>query len=125
MLMSLGLFVFERASLPHQELQRSSSWRHASMDRFGRRAASQYAGPGDDDITLTGALLPGVAGSMDSIEALRAMADEGGVHQLMDIEGRVLGHFSIERLDERQSLFMMNGVPRKADFTVNLKRRDG
>ena len=43
----------------------------------GARAATQFAGPGEDNITLSGILMPEAAGTLDSIETIRAMADHG------------------------------------------------
>ena len=36
MLMVLGLFVFERRTLPHQSMQYSKDYRWASNDRIGK-----------------------------------------------------------------------------------------
>ena len=46
MMMTLGMFVFEVKSLPYQQLQRASQWRHASQSRVGQRPGYQYLGPG-------------------------------------------------------------------------------
>ena len=48
MLMALGMFVFETRSVPYQQLQRNSAWRHAAQSRVGARPAYQYLGPGSD-----------------------------------------------------------------------------
>lgn len=46
MLMVLGLFVFERRTLPHQSMQYSKDYRWASNDRIGKPPAYQYLGEG-------------------------------------------------------------------------------
>lgn len=122
MLMSLGMFGFELGTLPYQELTRRTAWKHARSPRFGAFDASQYVGPGEDRVTLSGALLPPIAGSYSSLRDLREMGDEGEAWPLVDGEGRVLGVFTIETIDERQSYHLDNGVPRKVDFTVELNR---
>ena len=52
MLMVLGLFVFERRTLPHQSMQYSKDYRWASNDRIGLPPAYQYLGRGNLAHTL-------------------------------------------------------------------------
>lgn len=122
MLMSLGLFVFERATVPFQNRDRRTDWRHAESERIGAHPAIQFLGPGRDEISLTGVLLPEVAGRHGELRRLRDMADQGEAWPLVDGNGLVIGNFVIAAIDERASEFMDNGVPRKADFTISLKR---
>lgn len=121
-LLTLGLFVFAMDSLPFQELQRRTDWRHASSERFGARPASQYAGPGEDKVSLTGTLVPEVAGAYSAIERLREMADSGDSWPLVTGQGTVLGNFRIVAVDERQTLHLAGGLPRRVEFAVDLER---
>jgi len=123
-LASLGLFVFDLASLPFNELGRKRDWRHARSERVGARDALQFTGPGQDRVSLQGSIVPGVAGSSVSIETLADMAAQGGVHQLADGTGRVFGGFVIQTLDTRGKHIMDGGVPRWVDFTIELERAD-
>lgn len=124
MMMSLGLFVFSMKTLAYNELQRQTDWRHPSNSRVGARAAYQYIGPGEDQITLPGVLLPQLAGSRDSLDVLREMANTGLAWVLVDGTGRVYGAWVIERLTEGHSLFFSDGAPRRIEFTLSLKRID-
>ena len=54
MMMSLGMFTFGLPTLAYQELKRRTDWRHARQTRIGARDATQYVGPGEDTITLSG-----------------------------------------------------------------------
>lgn len=121
-LLTLGLFVFAMDSLPFQELQRRTSWRHASAERFGARPASQYTGPGDDNVTLSGVLVPELAGSYSAIERLREMADSGDSWPLVTGQGSVLGNYRIVAVDDRQTLHVAGGMPRRIEFAVDLER---
>ena len=118
------MFVFETSSALFDQLARQRAWRHAETDRFGARAASQFLGPGGDQITLSGKLVPGLAGKYSSIERLAAMANTGEAHQLADGRGNILGRFTIEGLDETHRELIDNGQARVIDFTLTLKRRD-
>lgn len=122
MLAALGLFVFETGSLPFSELQRRRDWRHERAARVGARDASQFVGPGDDLVTLEGVLVPGVAGSFAAIDSLVDMAETGDTYQLVDGTGRVWGGYVILALDERRKHLMIDGVPRLADFALDLRR---
>ena len=124
MMMSLGMFVFSLPTLAYQDLARRTDWRFSTTSRVGARAASQGVGPGDDRISLSGALLPDVAGDMASIETLRKMGDTLDAHRLVDGLGRVLGEWVIDSLDETQSVFFEDGVARKTDFTLEIRRVD-
>lgn len=124
MLMCLGQFVFELPSLAYSELQRSSAWRHAANSRVGARAALQFVGPGDDTITLTGVLVPEVAGKLESLTTLRRMADAGDAYAMIDGAGRVFGAWVIESISEGGSAFTQDGIARRTDFSISLKRSD-
>lgn len=122
MLMALGLFVFERATLPFSELQHRSDWRHPRSERVGAAPVSQFLGPGGDDITLNGICVPEMGGSYASIETLREMAATGESWPLVEGTGRVLGNYCIIALDTQKKAFIDNGMPRKIDFAIDLQR---
>ncbi|MDD3800205.1 MAG: phage tail protein [Novosphingobium sp.] len=121
-MMSFGMFQFEIGTLPYQELSRSRGWRYGRAPALGARDASQYLGPDADVITLTGALIPGLAGSFSSLEELVAIGDRGQACKLVDGLGNVLGSFELEKLDHKASTFMVDGLARKGDFTITLTR---
>lgn len=75
MMLALGMFIFSLPTLAYQQLQRQTDWRHAANSRIGAQPARQYLGRGEDDITLPGVLLPELAGSMMSLDEIRAMAN--------------------------------------------------
>ena len=123
MMLALDMFAFEIGTLPYQELRRRWEWRHAQSDRFGARPASQFVGPGPENVSLTGALIPGEGvGSYSSIDTLRTMADEGDAYSLVSGIGEVLGDFVIRSMETTSALFFVDGVARKADFSIELER---
>ncbi len=124
MMMTLGMFVFEVKSLPYQQLQRSTQWRHPSQNRVGQRPAYQYLGPGEDRITLSGTLLPELTGGRMTLGDVRIMADEGKAWPLIEGSGQVYGFWCVTDVQETNSVFFRDGVPRKIDFTIQLVRVD-
>lgn len=124
MLAALGLFVFDLATFPFAEMSRRSDWRHTKSERVGARAASQFLGPGEEAVTLAGAIVPGLAGSYAALTTLRQMADQGEAWPLVDGNGIVWGNYSITGMDERRRHLLVDGTPRIVDFTLDLDRID-
>ena len=122
MLAALGLFVFEAATFPFAELAARADWRHASAPRVGARDASQYIGPGEETISLPGALLPEAGASFGAIATLRAMAEEGEAWPFIDGGGTVWGSYIIVSMDQRRRAMLVDGTPRVIDFTLELRR---
>ncbi|MBH2010874.1 MAG: phage tail protein [Xanthomonadaceae bacterium] len=123
MMMALGLFVFAIDTLAYQELQRRSSWKHATTSLVGARDASQYLGPGEDVVTLTGSVVPEF-GTLASLDTIRSMADQGLAWALVEGTGRIYGAYVITDMQETKSLFFVDGLPRKTEFSVTLRRVD-
>jgi phage protein U len=123
-MMALGIFVFGLDTVPYQQLQRQTTWRHPSNSRVGRRPARQFAGPGDDAITLSGTLYPELTGGKVSLALLRYMADSGKAWPLIEGTGYIYGLYVVEDVSETNSLFFSDGAARKIDFTIKLIRVD-
>ena len=87
MLMALGMFLFDLPTLAHDELQRRASWRHARAARVGARDATQFVGPGEETISLSGAVYAEITDGRVSIEDLRTMAASGEAWPLLDGTG--------------------------------------
>ncbi|WP_408586596.1 phage tail protein [Novosphingobium sp.] len=120
--MALGMFVFSTQSLAPDGIDRDRDWRHERAARFGARASSQFAGPGDDRISLAGSLVPELAGDYSAIETLAEMAEQGEAWPLMMGTGEIIGQFTIERISERKGNLIDTGAPRRTDFTIELSR---
>lgn len=124
MMMTLGLFVFHLRTLAYQDFQRQTAWRHPTQSRIGAAPATQFLGKGDDTLTLSGTLMPELAGSTLSLSALRLMADQGMAWPLIEGTGMIYGLYVIESLSETRTLFFQDGAARRIDFTLNLRRVD-
>ncbi|MCP1605735.1 phage tail protein [Pseudomonas citronellolis] len=124
MMLALGMFVFSLHTAAYQEMQRQTDWRHPSTNRVGAQPARQFLGRGEDAITLPGVLLPELAGTVLSLDALRTMADTGKAWALVEGSGRVLGLWVIEKITETRTLFFPDGAARRIEFSIELKRID-
>ncbi|MEA9586398.1 phage tail protein [Xanthomonas sp. WHRI 10064A] len=124
MMMSYGTFVFALDSAAFLQLQRQMSWRHATSERVGARAASQFLGPGDDTIELSGLIAPELTGTRASLETLRTLAADGEPLPLVDGAGVVYGPYLLLTINETASLFFEDGTPRRIEFQLSLRRAD-
>ncbi|WP_438767920.1 phage tail protein [Kushneria sp. TE3] len=124
MLMALGVFVFQTSTVPYQELQRRTEWRHASQSRVGDRPAYQFLGPGTDTITLSGTLLPEFTGGRPSLDEIRDMADRGQAWPLVEGTGRQYGLWVITGVDETSSTLYRDGAAAKIEFRLDLEHVD-
>lgn len=124
MMLTLGLFVFMLQTLPYQSLNRTVGYRWPSNARVGLRSASQFLGPDDEEITLTGVLLPEITGGRWSLLTLQLMSEQGRAWPLIEGSGTIYGMFVIESISESHSDFFADGSPRRTEFTLNLKRVD-
>ena len=121
-MMQLGSFQFSLSTAAYQELTRSTAYRWPGQDRFGEMAALQFTGPGDDTISLAGAIFPEFRGGLYQLENLRELAAEGKPLMLVNGLGEILGSWVIEGIEERQSTFADAGVARRQDFGLKLRR---
>jgi uncharacterized protein len=118
----LGLFVFSLNTLPLSDRERSTTWRHARSEPIGKRATSQFIGPGDDAIVLKGQIAHDIAGSRFGLDVIRAMADTGESYVLVLGTGQVLGAWTIESLKETGRSLFPDGTPRAVEFSITLVR---
>lgn len=121
MMMIFGMFPFSIPTAAYQQLQRSTNWRHPSNSRVGDMPAYQFIGRGEDTITLEGSIVPEF-GSQMSITALRTMGDTGKAFPLISGTGKVYGLYILRDLQETQTYFFKDGLPRKIDFSIQLEQ---
>lgn len=124
MLLAIGMFPFAIPTLAYDELQRRATWRHAVQPRIGARDATQFTGPGEETVSLSGSTYAELADGEASIDRLRTMAASGDAWPLVDGTGRVWGAFVITGLDERRKAFLPDGTARQIDFGLDLLRVD-
>lgn len=125
MMMALGQFVFAVSTVAYQQLQRSTSWRHATQSRIGERPSSQFLGEGDDTISLSGTLMPEFTGGRFYMAYLRIMANSGQAFPMAEGTGKLYGFWVIESIEETSSTFMRDGIEQQIDFTLKLRQVDG
>lgn len=125
---ALGSFIFMIETAAYQTLQRTTAQRWSSHDRVGKRAAHQWLGDGDDELTIPGYILPEFCGPQTqlSMNIVRMIAAKGEPQMFIvlsagGVVGDILGKWIILSVDETQSEFF-GAVPQRIDFSIKLKR---
>ena len=124
MLAALGQFVFALDNLAFEDMRRTTEWRHPSNSRVSARPARQYVGPGEDKLTLSGLQAPEHFGDRKAVDKLREMGDTGAAFALVNGAGEIFGAWVIESVEENGTIFTIDGVARRVEFTLNLARVD-
>ncbi len=119
-MMALGSFRFGISGSGYQTFSRSASWRWEKVDRAGRAPAMQFLGRDADTITLEGVIYPHFKGGLRQVELMRLAASAGQPLILVDGLGWVWERWVITSVEERKSVFMSDGAPRKIEFSVGL-----
>ena len=132
MMMLLGPIYFSIDTAAYEQLQRNTQYQWASQSRLGHSSlkhlgiggpAYQYIGPGDDSISLNGTIYPKYKGSLWMMPYMRLAASLGIALPLIDVNGFIIGsRWLIENVQETRSALFSNGIPRKVDFSLSLKR---
>jgi phage protein U len=115
-------YFFNLDTAAFDELRRSTEFRWASQERLSRRPAQQAVGMGDEQITLKGAIIPGLKGGLKQLDTLRTLGAQLQPLTLTTGYGDVLGTWCLKSLEEEQSALMQGGIPRKQGFTLEFVR---
>lgn len=121
-MMQLGAYQFAISRAAYQELTRRSDYRWPEQERFGQIPALQYTGRASESMTLSGVIYPEYRGGLEQLNGMRSMAAAGRPLQLISGAGVMLGEWVIESIEERQSVFAAQGLPRRQDFTMALRK---
>jgi phage protein U len=121
-MMIFGPFRFGIETMAFQELARSSGYVWAEIERIGASPALQYLGREAETMSLPGVFYPHFKGGLSQLPVMRLAAEQGTPMPLITGYGFYLGLWVIEHIDDTQSVFFVDGVPRKIDFTIQLKQ---
>lgn len=123
-LMAFGPFAFGMQTAAYDELRRQMQFKHGAAVRVGERDNYQYLGAGEEILTLSGTVAPGVSGTLASITQLETMGLGGQAYVLVDGAGYVYGVYFIQSLETTQRYLFPDGTPRRVDFSLTLCRSD-
>ena len=121
-MMRLGTFKFCIYTAAYQELNRTTNYKWGEQAVFGSWDNLQFLGPGEDTQSLTGIVYPEFKGGTGQIDELRALATTGIPQLLISGTGTILGYWVINSITEGQTKFAAFGVPRRQEFTINMRK---
>lgn len=110
MLYMLGTLEIDTRPFSIDDMQRSSSADIASKPLMGAFPSKEFTGEGDDEITLSGQLLPTKIGGLDELEIAHGMRRSGTRFPLQRGDGTRLGWFAITRISENHTHIGRDGV---------------
>lgn len=121
-MMRLGPYKFCIYTAAYQELNRTTNYKWGEQAVFGGWDNLQFLGPGEDTQSLTGVVYPEFKGGTGQIDELRALAAMGIPQLLISGTGKILGYWVINSITEGQTKFAAFGVPRRQEFTINMRK---
>ncbi|WP_227899170.1 phage regulatory CII family protein [Escherichia coli] len=113
-----------KEKLPHYVMSATAEIGRVAAGAVNRRPSTQFLGPENDMLTLSGVLMPEITGGRLSLLALEQMAEQGKAWPLIEGSGTIYGMYVIEGLNQTKTEFFRDGMPRRIEFTLSLKRVD-
>lgn len=121
-MMRLGSYKFCIYTAAYQELNRTTNYKWGEQAVFGDWDNLQFLGQGEDTQSLTGVVYPEFKGGTGQIDELRSLAATGIPQLLISGTGKILGYWVINSITEGQTKFAAFGVPRRQEFTINMRK---
>lgn len=122
MMMALGNYFFSWLTASYENKDTSISYRWESQNVIGQAPFYQYLGPGEQTLRFDGVIYSNYKGGILQIPLMKQTAAKGEPQMFVDGLGNVLGLWVIIQLTEMQTTFCSNGLPRKATFTLDLRK---
>jgi phage protein U len=110
MLYMIGTLAIDTRPFAVDAMSRNAAADIASKPLIESLPGKEFMGEGDDEITLSGQLLPSKIGGLSELETLHAMRRAGTRFPLMRGDGRRLGWFAITRINEDHQELTRDGV---------------
>jgi uncharacterized protein len=122
MLYQLGPVAIDVFPFNVDAVERDAAADFARKDLLGRLPGREFVGEGDDQITLSGQLLPTKIGGLTELEAVHALRRAGERLMVLRGDGLVLGWFAIESVRESHERLGVNGVGQVVKHDIKLVR---
>lgn len=102
----------------------------APKDLLGSIRSREFVGLGDDRIQFIGRLFPeavaslpgGAGGGLNELEKLDKLRREATAHLLLRGDGRNLGWFFLEGIQQTHASLRRDGLPRRVEYSFSLVR---
>lgn len=120
MLYQLGTLTFEVQPFNTHEVNRESGYDFAAKDIVGAQKPREKVGEADQKVRFDCKLYPHRFGGLTELDALNGMCKTGDPQILVRGDGRNLGWFLIEKVQEKSGYLNARGVGREIQVTIEL-----
>ena len=125
MLYMLGTVVIDTAPFSIDQMDRNADASIVAKPVIGGRMPKEFTGEGEDDITLTGQILPLHIGGINELETLHEMRRRGARFPVQRGDGWRPGWYAITRITESHSEISREGIGYVVRHQVTMTRADG
>lgn len=121
-LIALGEFRFGVDTIPYSAIEQTTKFKWREQGRIGNDPKLQFLGTEAKKVTLNGVFFPSLRGGYEQMPALIEQADKGEPLAMVDSRGNSLGLWVVEEVGERLTHLYADGLPRKNQFRIQIKR---
>ncbi|MDX6806300.1 phage tail protein [Terrihabitans rhizophilus] len=121
-LYQLGAVTIDTRPFNAEGADRDASADFAVKPLIGSMPGREFMGEGDDELKITGQLLPSKVGGLSELEALHGFRRGGQRLPVMRGDGRMLGWFVITSISERHTDLNRDGVGFLVGYTISMFR---
>ncbi len=122
MMIALGPFRFSIDTAPIVSESHRRGWQWVENEVIGSAPELQFTGSLPELMELRGVIYPHYRGGFLQVDLMAAMAETGEPQLLVTGTGKVLGLWVIEGIEDDRSRHFVNGLPRKIEFGIHLKK---
>jgi len=124
MLYHLGPVAIDTKRLSANSVRRSSAGALVAKPVMGGLQRKENTGEGEDDLMISGQLLPSRIGGLTELEVLHSMRRAGARFPVMRGDGMRPGWFAIREMSEEHIDLEGDGVGFEVVYSVTLERAD-
>lgn len=122
MLYMLGALAMDARPFSADEMSRDADASIPAKPLFGAFPAKEFTGEGEDDITLSGQLLPTKIGGLTELEIAHQMRRSGTRFPLMRGDGWRAGWYAITKISEKHKDLTREGVGFSVQCSITMTK---
>lgn len=124
MMYMLGSVTIDTKPFSADSVRRISSGALVAKPVMGGRQRKEVTGEGEDDLIISGQLLPSRIGGLTQLEVLHSLRRAGARFPVMRGDGERLGWYAIKELSEEHRDLERDGVGFELLYTITLEQAD-
>jgi phage protein U len=122
MLYMLGTLTVDTRPFSIDAMERASDASIVAKPVIGGAQPKEFTGEGEDDITISGEILPFHIGGLNHLETAHAMRKAGTRFPLLRGDGWAPGWYAITKISEKHSELGRNGVGFKVAHSITMTK---